>query len=73
MNQSISHKQLSASNSAVKVQDFSKTRETSVHKSDRGSIFNMRVAGSKIEKLKDPDCLLNEEERQELIYSILLE
>lgn len=44
-----------------------------MHKSDRGSIFNMRVAGSKIEKLKDPDCLLNEEERQELIYSILLE
>jgi hypothetical protein len=33
----------------------------------------MRVAGDKIEKLKDPNCLLNEEERQELIYNILLE
>jgi hypothetical protein len=34
---------------------------------------NLRVANDKIEQLKDPNSKLNEEERQELIYSILLE
>lgn len=34
---------------------------------------NLRVANDKIEQLKDPNSKLTEEERQELIYSILLE
>lgn len=46
-----------------------------MHRSERGggSIFNMRVAGDKIDRLRDPNSSLNEEQRQELIYSILLE
>jgi hypothetical protein len=33
----------------------------------------MKVAGSKINKLRDPNSNMNDEERQELIYNILLE
>lgn len=65
--------------SEVKLLESSRTRDNGVsptnafQRAARTSIFSMKVAQDKLERLRDPNSHLTEEERQELIYSILLD